>query len=63
LFYRLTIDGPKKGMTNIAFGCLDDRSGIELGYELFIDNKPSGYSFAGEHKRMTGDEVMGRSTD
>ena len=61
LFYRMTADGPNKDMTNIALGSLDDVSGIALGYELFIDNKPDGYAFSGDHKRMTGDEVMGRA--
>ncbi len=61
LFYRLTVQGPRKDETNIALGSLDDASGIELGYELFIDKKPGAYAFVGDHKRMTGDEVMGRA--
>ena len=58
LFYRVTADGPMKGDLHIGLGLLDDASGIEMTEEIFIDEKPDGYAFAGERKTMTGAEVF-----
>ena len=58
LFYRLTAPGQLHGLTSLAFGTLDDQSGIELSKEWFIDKKPEGYALAGERKTFTEAEVM-----
>lgn len=53
LYYRVTAPGPHHGMRFIGLGTLDDPSGITLTGEIFIDNKPEGYSFAEKTKTMT----------
>ena len=58
LFWRLTMEGPAKGLTIINTGTLDDMSGLEFSSEVYIDHKPDSYAFAGERKRMTEAEVM-----
>lgn len=42
----------------ISPGLLDDLSGLKLVEEIFIDRKPDAYAFAGETKKMTGDEFF-----
>ena len=39
-------------------GTFDDQSVFELVGEIYIDEKPPGYDFAGEHPRQTGEEFM-----
>ena len=58
LFWRLTMDGPMKGLTSICAGTLDDQSGLELTHEVYIDKKPAGYSFAQDTRQMTEADVM-----
>lgn len=54
LFYRL-----KEADTYIlCTGAFDDQSVFELAGEIYIDEKPPGYAFAGEHPRQTGEEFM-----
>jgi hypothetical protein len=53
LFWRLTAEGKYQGTTSVALGALDDRSGVTLTKEWFIDRKPDGYSFAGERECVT----------
>ncbi len=54
LFYRL-----KEGnMTVVWAGAFDDNEGFELEREIYLDNKPAGYNFAGEHPRMTEHEFL-----
>ena len=54
LFYRIK-DG---SMHTVHAGALDDLSDGRLAVEIFIDDKPGYYAFAGDRKRMTGEEVM-----
>lgn len=58
LFYRVTVPGPHQGTCHVALGCLDDADGIPLTEEIFIDRKPDGYAFNGDHHTMTEAEVM-----
>ncbi|SFU16811.1 GFA family protein [Sedimentitalea nanhaiensis] len=58
LWYRVTAPGPHQGQTHIAAGLFEDATGAPLTAEIFIDRKPAGYAFAGEHARMTEAEVM-----
>ena len=54
LFYRLL--EPETYI--VATGALDDPELFTLSGEIFVDEKPSGYSFAGDHPRLTGEEFM-----
>ncbi|WP_317057033.1 GFA family protein [Roseovarius rhodophyticola] len=58
LFYRVTMDGPIKGDMHIGLGLLDKPDGIIMTEEIFVDEKPDGYAFAGDTKKMTGAEVF-----
>ncbi|MEL6232919.1 MAG: GFA family protein [Pseudomonadota bacterium] len=58
LFYRVTVPGPYQGMTMMTAGTLDDPSDLPLATELFIDQKPEGYAFAGTQETLTEAEVM-----
>jgi hypothetical protein len=42
----------------IALGALDDPSGLTLDREIYIDRKPAGYAFAGDHPRLTEAEFL-----
>ena len=54
LFYRLK----EADQYIVSTGVFDDQSGFELVGEIYIDEKPPGYGFAGEHPRQTGAEFM-----
>ena len=54
LFYRLK----QPEMYMMATGAFDDAEQFSLAGEIFVDEKPSSYDFAGEHPRMTGAEFM-----
>ena len=54
LFYQLK----DQGNYIMCVGAFDDSPDFELCGEIYIDEKPSGYDFAGEHSRMTGAEFM-----
>jgi len=54
LFYRLK----QPEMYMMATGCFDDADQFSLAGEIYIDEKPAGYDFAGDHPRMTGAEFM-----
>ena len=57
LFYRITAEGPMKGVYHFGVGTLDDANKAELKQELFIDLKPEGYSFAQDTHQMTQADV------
>lgn len=57
LFYRITAEGPMKGVTTVALGTLDDQSGFELKREWYIDLKPDAYTFAGEREALTEAQI------
>ena len=54
LFYRLRADG---GFL-LAVGAFDDQTPFTLDGEIFVDHKPAGYAFAGEHPRLSEEETM-----
>jgi hypothetical protein len=56
LFYRLK----ESDRYSMAVGTFDDRSEFKLTGELFIDLKPAGYTFAGDHERLSEAETMAR---
>lgn len=59
LFYRLR-DGR---MHSVNAGALDDLGEFEFTTEIFIDEKPGFYSFAGETRKLTGAEVYALFAD
>ncbi|MEM0948369.1 MAG: GFA family protein [Pseudomonadota bacterium] len=58
LFWQLKAEGKMNGLYSLSAGTLDSLEGLELTGEVFIDHKPKGYDFAGNHTRMTEAEVM-----
>lgn len=54
LFYRLK----ESGHHALWSGAFDDASAFRLVGEIYIDEKPEGYSFAGDHPRQTGAEFI-----
>lgn len=54
LFWRLQ-DGSSVVLTA---GALDDQSGLDFAMEIFVDEQPDYYRFAGERKRMTAEETI-----
>ena len=54
LFYRLK----EPDHYILCMGAFEDESAFELVGEIYVDEKPPGYNFAGEHPRQTGAEFM-----
>ena len=54
LFYHLK----EAGRYIMATGMFVDQDQFNLEGEIYIDEKPSSYDFAGDHPRMTGEEFM-----
>lgn len=55
LFYRLKGETPQY---YLHAGSLDDQSALVLKEQIFIDEKPGYYDFAGDIPAMTGEEVI-----
>lgn len=58
LYYKVTAPGPHQGVTHISVGLIEDQTDMQLVREIFIDEKPEGYNYAGNLKQMTGEEVF-----
>lgn len=58
LWYRWDKGTDGAGNYEVPLGLFDDASGITLEREIFIDVKPDGFAFAGDHPRLTRAEVM-----
>ena len=56
LFYHLF----QPDMYIMSIGAFDDQSQFTMGGEIYIDNKPAGYAFAGDHPRETEAEFLKR---
>jgi hypothetical protein len=54
LFYRLK----SADQYVINLGVFDDQSKFEIAGEIYVEDKPPGYDFAGDHPRMTGEEFL-----
>lgn len=46
----------------MSVGAFDDPTPFRLVREIFVDRKPTGYAFAGEHERWTEAETFARLT-
>lgn len=55
LFYRLNGDEPKY---SFFAGAFDDQTKLKLVCQIFIEEKPDYYAFAGDIPSMTGEEVF-----
>lgn len=42
----------------MCMGAFDDQSAFQLAGEIYIDAKPPGYQFAGDHPRQTQEEFL-----
>jgi len=49
-----------EGGYSFAAGLFDAANGFEFAQEIFIDDKPGYYDFAGQRERLTGQEVMAK---
>jgi hypothetical protein len=45
----------------LCAGSFDDQDGLELALEIYVDQRPPGYEFAGERPAMTEAEVLARN--
>ena len=54
LFYRLK----EPGTYFLLMGSFDDQSAFRMASEIYIDNKPPGYEFVGDHPRLTEEEFL-----
>lgn len=57
LYYHLTTDAYGPQTYEISLGLFDEPDGFQLVSEIYIDRKPAGYAFAGEHPRQTKAEI------
>lgn len=56
LFWRF--QGDESGHVAVSFQSFDDLPPVSFAAEIFIDEKPALYEFAGERPRKTGAEVI-----
>jgi hypothetical protein len=56
LWYRGV--GPDEAY-HVAFGSLDDKSGVRFAKEICVETRPAAYAFAGERPQLTSAEVLG----
>ena len=54
LYYRLK----ESGHIVVWVGTFDDQSPFRLVGEIYVDHKPGGFDFAGDHPRMTEREFL-----
>ena len=50
--------GGEAGEVEVCLGALDDMGGRPLAGEGFVDQRPHGYAFAGEHRKRTARECL-----
>jgi hypothetical protein len=55
LWYHRTLPGHDH--YSISAGLVEDAGGLTLGTEIYIDVKPRGYAFAGDHETKTKAEI------
>ena len=56
LFYHLL----QPDMYIMSIGAFDDQSKFTIAGEIYVDSKPGGYAFAGDHTRETEAEFLKR---
>lgn len=55
LWYHLTLPGTYH--YGVSAGLFENAGGFALQKEIYIDRKPAGYAFAGDHLKQTKSEV------
>ena len=61
LYYRITAEGPMSLNYELPVGILDDVNGLSLVNEIYIDEKPDCFSYAGAGRNvLTRAEVRSR---
>lgn len=50
------------GLYVIPIGAFDDQTGLEMSTEIYVDEQPGSYAFAGDRLRMTGEEFIAAVT-
>lgn len=53
LYYKHLRDDEWFGSTELPIGIFDDPNGFTLTHEIFIDEKPDSFCFAGTHRKLT----------
>lgn len=56
LWYHLTLPGYDHHYS-IAAGLVDDMGGLTMTKEIYIDEKPAGFAYVGDHETQTKAEV------
>jgi hypothetical protein len=56
LFYRLK----ERDGHEMSTGTFDDSTLFKMVGEIFVDEKPGGYDFTGDHPRLTGAEAIAK---
>lgn len=59
LWFRMTAE-PEAADYYLSAGLLDNRNGLRLVEEIYVDRKPDGYAFAGPAERLTGADFEAR---
>ena len=57
MYYRVTAPGPHHGVYHLGSGTLDAHGDVKLTEQLFIDIKPSGYSFSEQTHDLTQEQI------
>lgn len=58
LWYRHDHGADDTGDYEVPVGLIDDANGLVLQREIFIDQKPDSFNFAGNHRRLTEAETL-----
>ena len=52
LYYRITSEGPMSANYELPVGILDDANGLTLVNEIYVDEKPDSFAYAGEGRTV-----------
>ncbi|TDX28822.1 GFA family protein [Rhodovulum visakhapatnamense] len=63
LWYAFTAEGAHKGHCFVSAGLFEGTRDLPLSSEVYIDSKPGGYAFAGDHVRLTEAQMMAAAAD
>jgi len=63
LWYGFTAGGTHKGQSFVSAGLFDGTRDMPLTSEVYIESKPAGYDFAGDHVRLTEAQMMAAAAD
>lgn len=52
LWFRVTAEGPYAGAYELPVGLFDDPNGLTMTSEIYVDEKPDSFAYAGEGRRL-----------